>query len=734
MLAMQTKSSYEPADRHAELTQHIREHDARYYQLDAPIITDAEYDDLRRELMALEAAHPELITPDSPTQKVGAAPARGFKKVKHKIPMLSLDNAFTDDDVREFVERVRRFLGLDESKELKFVTEMKIDGLSFSARYEHGVLIQGATRGDGVEGEDITKNLREIFKFPENLRKTYNGNNGREHFGSSVLEGVNQLKRNRHPEMTDDQFIDLMIPKVLEVRGEVYMKKEDFAALNAAREVEGEALFANPRNAAAGSLRQLDSAITKQRNLDYFVYGWGEIDEEFESVFETHTEVMTHICKLGFTVNMQPQSFINSSDLLIDYYHSIQRMRAYSHEIPFDIDGTVYKVDNLEYRKRLGNTARAPRWAIAHKFPAEQVATTLEKIDIQVGRTGALTPVARLTPVSVGGVIVSNATLHNEDEIARKDVREGDRVVIQRAGDVIPQVVCVQLRGAGAVPYVFPDHCPVCGSAAVREEGEVARRCTGGLICPAQAVERLKHFVARDAFDIEGLGKKQVEAFFEEELIRTPADIFTLAARDAQSLTPLRNREGWGEKSAVNLFAAIEKARRVGLAKFIYALGIRHIGAETAKLLAKHYVSYAAWKAAMGEAQMRDGAAYQELMSIDGIGAVVADALLGFFAEPHNQEVLAKLEEHLTIDDAELAASDSPVAGKTVVFTGSLVKMTRSEAKARAESLGAKVAGSVSAKTDFVVAGEDAGSKLKKATELGVRVLSEQEWIDLIEG
>jgi len=671
---------------HARLSDEIRAHDVRYYQNDAPTITDAEYDRLRLRLESLEREFPELVTADSPTQKVGAAPASGFKKVKHTVPMLSLDNAFSDEDVSDFVERAKRFLELPESENLFIYCEPKIDGLSFSARYEHGALMLGATRGDGEVGENITENLRTVLP--------------------AVLEN--------NP------------PAVLEVRGEVYMSKADFAALNASLSEEDK--FANPRNAAAGGLRQLDPEITRARNLSYFIYGW--VDDGL-SLGNTHYDAMEKLGTFGFEVlvnTKKSRSLLRTSSvtMILQNYKEIQQERA---QLRYDIDGIVYKVDNLDYQRRLGFKARSPRWAIAHKFPAEQAMTKIEAIDIQVGRTGALTPVARLTPVNVGGVLVSNATLHNEDEIARKGVRVGDTVVIQRAGDVIPQVVSVRDDLArGAQPYIFPDHCPVCGAHAVREAGEVARRCTGGLTCPAQAVERLKHFAARDAMDIDGLGDKQIEAFFAEGLIQTPADIFTLEQRDSEGLSRLKNREGWGEKSAGNLFAAIQRARRAPLAKFIYALGIRHVGEETAKLLARQFVSRDVWLAAMQSPGLRD-----ELLAMDGVGEKVVVALHGFFQEPHNTELLAALLAHVQVMDyVPPAVTNSLVAGKTVVFTGTLEKIGRKEAKSLAESLGAKVASAVSKKTDYVVAGSDAGSKLKEAQALGVTVLSETEWLTMI--
>ncbi len=665
----------------ARLSAEIRAHDARYYQQDAPTISDAAYDAMRRRLEQLEAEHPELVTADSPSQKVGAAALEAFAKVQHSRPMLSLANAFTREDVDEFLARIRRFLELAEDETIALVAEPKIDGLSFTARYEQGKLVLGATRGDGEVGENITANLLHVLP--------------------PVLHN--------HP------------PALLEVRGEVYMRKADFNALNAARAAAEEAQFANPRNAAAGSLRQLDASVTAARKLSYFVYSWAEVSAPLG---ETQAGAIAQLASFGFATNPRMQ-VLHSLDDVMDYYAGLGDARV---GLEYDIDGVVYKVNRLDWQQRLGQVARAPRWAIAHKFPAEQAVTKLEAIEIQVGRTGTLTPVARLAPVNVGGVVVSNATLHNEDEILRKGVRVGDTVIIQRAGDVIPQVVGVREDMArGAAAYVFPSVCPVCGAHAIRPEGEVARRCTGGLTCAAQAVERLKHFASRDAMDIDGLGDKQIEAFFHEGLITNPYDIFTLEARDSEGLSRLKNREGWGEKSAGNLFAAIEKARRVTLARFIFALGIRHTGEETAKLLARHFVTFAQLREAVLSEQ-----ALEQLLSIDGIGEVVAQALIEFFAEPHNQALLAKLETVLTILPYEAPAmSHSPVAGKTVVFTGTLETIGRKEAKALAESLGAKVASSVSKKTDYVVAGADAGAKLKEAVALGVNVLSEAEWMAL---
>lgn len=684
-------SMEDAAREHACLCEEIAAHDVRYYQKDAPTLSDAAYDGLRARLLALEAAYPELVTPESPSQRVGAAVAEGFGKVMHTVPMLSLSNLFSREDAEEFLERVRRFLGLAQDEPVTLVAEPKIDGLSFSARYEKGVLVVAATRGDGEVGEDITANIRTLGGFPQRLA----GN----------------------------------VPDILEVRGEVFMRKEDFAALNAAREAVGEPVFANPRNAAAGALRQLDASITASRRLSYFVYAWGAMSAP---VAATQFETVKTFGTLGFATNDAMQ-VVDSLEALLAYYAAIEAQRA---SLPYDIDGVVYKVNRLDWQQRLGFVARAPRWAVAHKFPAEQAQTIIEAIDIQVGRTGALTPVARLKPVTVGGVVVSNATLHNEDEIRRKDIRVGDTVVVQRAGDVIPQVVAVkeELRPEGTKAYDFPDHCPACGSEAVREEGEAAKRCTGGLICPAQAVERLKHFVARDAFDIEGLGERNLQSFFDEGLIRTPVDIFTFEARDNASLSKLRFREGWKEKSVANLFAAIGKSRTQPLSRFLYALGIRHTGQEMAKLLARHYGTFGTLQDAMLEAQDDTSPAWQELLNIDGVGKKVAKTLVQFFHEEHNRTFLAELLPHIVFVAEAKRTHDSPVSGKVVVFTGTLTTMTRDEAKAQAEALGAKVASSVSGKTDYLIAGEDAGSKRTKAETLGVQCLSEEEWRRMVSG
>ena len=673
------------AGEHARLAAEINEHNRLYHQEDAPRVPDAEYDALLRRLQDIEAQFPELVTQDSPTQQIGAEPTSGFAKVRHAVPMLSLANAFDDDDVIEFVARIRRFLTPPQDGPVVLVAEPKIDGLSVSLRYENRVFVRGATRGDGAEGEDITANLRTIADIPAQL--------------------------------PDDA------PDTVEVRGEVYMPKSAFAALNVRQEAAGEKVFANPRNAAAGSLRQLDSAITATRTLRLFAYAWGEISEEPAG---THWSFLERLHEWGFPVNPLVQH-CGAVEEALAAYKKIADARP---SLDYDIDGVVYKVNRLSWQARLGFVSRAPRWAIAHKFPAEQATTVLLDIDIQVGRTGALTPVARLEPVTVGGVVVSNATLHNEDEIARKDVRAGDTVVVQRAGDVIPQVVEVVLdkRPKDARAYEFPDRCPVCQSRAVRAEGEAVRRCTGGLICPAQGVERLKHFVSRNAFDIEGLGAKHIVAFWADGLIKEPADIFGLTAG------MLAEREGWGEQSAKNLIDAIADRRHIALERFIYALGIRQVGQATARLLAKSYTTLAAWRAAMAAAQDRESENYRELIGIDGIGELVAADILSFLHEPHNQRVLDDLDAALDIAPFEQPASDSPIAGKTIVFTGTLERISRPEAKARAEALGAKVSGSVSKNTDLVVAGPGAGSKGKKALELGIETIDEQAWLDLIDG
>ncbi len=664
----------------ARLAAEIARHDRAYHERDAPEITDAAYDALRRRNEAIEARFPALLRPDSPSRRVGAAPSGGFAKLRHGVPMLSLDNAFDAADFSEFCDRARRFLGL-KNEPLAFVGEPKIDGLSISLTYEGGHLVRGATRGDGLEGEDVTANVLTLDAIPKKLHGP--------------------------------------APARIEIRGEVFMTKADFLALNAAQELAGDKIFANPRNAAAGSLRQLDASITAARPLSMFAYAMGEASEIPAG---THWQWLARLRDWGFTVNPLSKLLATEADAAAFQTDMAERRAA----LPYDIDGVVYKIDDLALQRRLGFVGRAPRWAIAWKFPAEQASTVLEDIDIQVGRTGALTPVARLTPVNVGGVLVRNATLHNEDEIARKDVRIGDTVVLQRAGDVIPQIVAVvtDRRKPGALPYVFPDHCPVCGSLAIRPPGEVVRRCTGGLVCSAQVEERLIHFVSRAAFDIEGLGEKTIREFHADGLIASPADIFRLPEHEAE----IAKREGWGDVSARNLTAAIRARRRIPLARFIYALGIRRIGETNAKLLARNYASFAAWREQMLAAVQIGSEARSDLGNIVGIGPAIAEELAEFFAEARNIATVDELAGLLHIEDAEPAAGGSELAGKVVVFTGTLATLTRPEAKAMAEKLGARVTDSVSKKTDLVVVGADAGTKARKAAELGVRTITEAEW------
>lgn len=694
------------------LAAEIAHHDALYHGKDKPEISDADYDALKRRNDAIEAQFPGLVRTDSPSQRVGAAPAGIFAQVTHARPMLSLDNTFSDEDVQDFVSAVYRFLGQMPDNSIAFTAEPKIDGLSMSLRYENRKLVTAATRGDGTTGENVTANIRTIREIPNELPAD--------------------------------------APDIVEVRGEVYMAKSDFMALNAQMEAEGKQTYVNPRNTASGSLRQLDPKVTASRKLRFFAYAWGEMSQ---MPAETQWEMVQVFGRWGFPINPLTER-LSSVQAILDHYREIGLQRP---DLDYDIDGVVYKVDRLDLQARLGFRSRSPRWATAHKFPAEQAFTTVEAIDIQVGRTGALTPVARLTPITVGGVVVTNATLHNADYIEgignsgqrirpeEHDIRIGDTVIVQRAGDVIPQVLDVVLekRPAEASRYVFPKTCPVCGSHAVREKNEKTgkldsvTRCTGGFVCRAQAVEHIKHFVSRNAFDIEGLGTKQVDFFFESDdpalMIRTAPDIFTLKARQERSLTKLENIEGFGRVSVRKLFEAIDARREIALNRFIFALGIRHVGETTAKLLARSYGSYAAFAEAMQAAGSKFGDAWNDLNSIDGIGEVVAASIVEFFKEPRNLEVIERLLSEVTPLDAEAAVvSDSPVAGKTVVFTGSLERFTRDEAKARAEGLGAKVAGSVSKKTDYVVAGPGAGSKLDKARELGVEVMTEDEWLALI--
>jgi DNA ligase (NAD+) len=674
----------------SRLADAIAYHDRLYHQQDAPEISDAEYDDLRKQFRALESAFPELAPTNNPEKRVGAKAHSAFAKVHHLVPMLSLGNAFDEGDVEDFVERIRRFLKLDAQVQLTFMAEPKIDGLSASLHYSNGAFTLGATRGDGEEGEDITANLRTLSSIPKSLAPSF--------------------------------------PDFVEIRGEVYMEKADFLELNRQQEKEGKQLFANPRNAAAGSLRQLDASITARRSLKFFAYALGDISAP---VAKTQQELRTRLKGWGFALN-EPSELCTDTSGLSRFYRHLEETRG---GLPYDLDGIVYKLNDFELQQRLGFVSRAPRWAIAHKFPAQKAQTLLKAITIQVGRTGALTPVAELEPVNVGGVMVARATLHNEDEIARKDIRVGDQVIIQRAGDVIPQIVSVNLeaRKSNAKRFVFPDHCPECGCAALRDKDEAVRRCSGGLICPAQAIERLVHFVSRNAFDIDGLGERTIREFWDEKLIRSPADIFTLQKRDSTAGNSIEKRDGWGEKSARKLFDAIEARRNMSLERFIYALGIRQIGEATAKLLARTYGNWDAFSNAIHAVQDAQNQAHTDLESLDGIGISMIEDLTGFFAEAHNREAIsALLKEVAVLPWQGQAGKQGPLSGKTIVFTGTLSAMSRNEAKAKAETMGATVAGSVSNKTDFVVAGEDAGSKAKKARELGIRILSEKEWLEYL--
>ena len=667
------------------LAKEIEKADIAYYQNDAPYLDDAAYDKLRRLNDALEAKFPALIRNDSPSKRVGAMVKSEFKKVELSVPMLSLADIFSEEELKDFIMSIKRFL--NSSDDIIFTSEPKMDGLSFSALYVNGIFTRGSTRGDGKIGEDITENLKAIHGFP--------------------------------------LFLNKEAPEVFEVRGEVFMSKADFLALNQKNEEEHKKTFANPRNAAAGSLRQLDTRITKERRLSFLVYTWGEVSE---IRWKSQVEFLEYVKELGFPVNPYNKVCRNEQELL-DSFETLMENRA---DLPYDIDGIVYKVNDLELQKRLGFLTRTPRWAIAHKFPAEQAITRLNNIRVQVGRTGALTPVADLEPVNVGGVLVSHATLHNEDEIKRKDIRIGDMVIIQRAGDVIPQVVSVltEKRSTELPEFQFPTVCPECGAHAIREEDEAVRRCTGGLSCPAQAVERLRHFVSREAFNIEGLGDKVIDEFYKEGIIKTPYDIFTLEERNkpadlfsaSQSLN-LENREGWGKKSVSKLFDAINKSKSISLQKFIYALGIRQVGTATAYLIAKHYHTFTAFMSAMVQQDL------QLLVSIDGIGPAMAKDIVEFFKEEHNLAVINDLLSVISIEEFEgIANTTSEIFGKTIVFTGTLTTLTRSEAKSKALAFGAKVAGSVSTNTDYVIAGENAGSKLKKAQELGVKVITEEEF------
>ena len=673
-----------------------------YHMSDHPSITDAEYDFAKRRYLELISQYPRLEQAATQLSAIGAPVSDSFSKITHAVAMLSLSNAFDETDVTEFDGRVRKYLGIGPDTKLTYTAEPKIDGLSLSLRYEEGRLIHAATRGDGAVGENVTVNARTIDDIPQTLKDA---------------------------------------PSVLEVRGEVYMSHADFTALNTRQTDVGAKTFANPRNAAAGSLRQLDASITKSRPLRFFAYAWGALSEPLA---DTQMAAIERLADLGFSTNPLT-ALCDGPDAMLAHYAHIEEQRA---TLGYDIDGVVYKVDDLALQDRLGFRSTTPRWAIAHKFPAELAWTTLEGIDIQVGRTGALSPVARLRPVTVGGVVVSNATLHNEDYIigldskgqeirGGKDIRVGDWVQVYRAGDVIPKVADVDItkRDPNAPAFTFPTLCPECGSEALREPGDAVRRCTGGLICPAQAVEKLKHFVARGAFDIEGLGAKQVEQFYADGWIKEPADIFRLKERYGQGLQQLRNREGWGEKSANNLFQGIDEKRNIPLGRVIFALGIRHVGEAASNLLALHYGTWEEFETAMIEAETHEGAAWDDLIGVDGVGSVMAGSVVSAFAQSGERASIDRLVGQLTIIPAKRPdTSHSPVAGKTVVFTGTLEKMTRAEAKARAERLGAKVSGSVSAKTDILIAGPGAGSKAKKAVELGIQTLDEDGWLALING
>jgi len=696
LLAIETMTPRQAKREHARLEAEIRKHDESYYQKDAPTVSDAEYDALRRRYDDIEARFPDLRTLESLSRQVGAVPARGFAKVRHAVPMLSLQNAFSEEDVADFVARIRRFLNLKEDEALAFTAEPKIDGLSMSLRYENGAFVKAATRGDGFEGEDVTANIRTLKEIPDKLK------------------GKN-------------------IPAVCEVRGEIYMTKPDFLALNKRQAEAGEPVFANPRNSAAGSLRQKDASVTASRTLHFFAYGWGEMSE---MAAQTQSGMLKWLKAAGFQTNPLWRMARSVEDMLA-FHGDVGLERA---KLDYDIDGVVYKLDRLDWQERLGFVSRSPRWAIAHKFPAERAATVIRDIEIQVGRTGALTPVAKLEPVSVGGVIVQNATLHNQDEIERLDVRIGDTVTIQRAGDVIPQVVEVVLdkRPRQSKPYRFPTKCPcplktdvVREVIAGGEEGARAR-CTGEFACPYQRIEHLRHFVSRRAFDIEGLGEKQIELFYEQGWVKEPADIFTLEERNRT--IKLEEIEGYGEISVRNLFQSIAARRQIALERFIYALGVRHVGETTAVALARGYGTWQAFHDACLKLVDGDEETRQEMDALDQIGETVIDSLAAYFGEAHNRRLVERLAGQVTIGDAEKPKSDTPVAGKTVVFTGALEKMTRDEAKAMAERLGAKVAGSVSKKTDYVVAGPGAGSKLAEAKKHGVTVMTEDEWFALVGG
>lgn len=672
------------------IAEEMAKSDIAYYQNDAPYLTDAQYDELKKRNEEIEKLFPDLIRADSPSKRIGAPIQSEFGKVAHRFPMLSLADVFSMEEVEDFITGVKRFLKTDS--DIAFMCEPKIDGLSFSARYENGIFVQGATRGDGQTGEDITENLRTISQLPQKIQNA---------------------------------------PEVLEVRGEVYMAKEDFFALNKINESQGKKIFANPRNAAAGSLRQLDPEITRSRRLSLFAYTWGEVSER---VWNSQADFFNHLRDWGFPTN--PNNCLCQNTKEIEkFFANLMQIRS---SLNYDIDGVVYKVNDILLQERLGFLTRTPRWAVAHKFPAEQALTKIKNIRIQVGRTGALTPVADLEPVNVGGVIVSHATLHNEDEIKRKDIRIGDTAIVQRAGDVIPQIVGIkpELRPESSIPFVFPTTCPECGAHAIREEDEAVRRCTGGLTCPAQAIERLKHFVSRDAFNIDGLGDKIIEDFYKEKIIQNPVDIFTLQERNrpqeidlfnSTSGLELEKKEGWGKKSVENLFNSINKSKNISLARFIYALGIRQVGTATSRLIAQNFGSWQHFENDMVAAQT------EKLLAIDGIGESMACDIVEFFKEQHNINIINRLKQIVSIEDfAEKISTDSMLTGKTVVFTGTLETLTRSEAKAKALSLGAKVAGSVSKNTDFVIVGTDPGTKAKNAAQLGITLLTEQQFLDML--
>ena len=672
------------------LAKEIKYNDQLYYNHSKPEISDYEYDQLRRRNAEIEAHFDNLTLSSSPSFSIGAPPSKGFKKVKHARTMLSLANAFSSEDMNDFTDRIRKFLGLSERTIIPLIGEPKIDGLSASLKYERGNLVIAATRGDGIMGENVTANALTIKDIPRKLA------------------GKN-------------------LPEIIEIRGEVYMKISDFHELNQHRKKDGEKLFVNPRNAASGAFRQLDSEMTASRKLHFFAYGYGKTSKPFPTY---HQNFIDKLKNWGFQVNPMTARCENSEDVK-KLYKSISEIRE---TLDYDIDGVVFKVDDIEWQNRLGAAGREPRWAIAWKFPAAQATTTLQKITIQVGRTGTLTPVAHLKPVHVGGVNVSRASLHNEDEIIRKDIREGDSVVVQRAGDVIPQIVYVlkQKRSEQSAPFIFPTNCPECGNTAIRLDKEAARRCIGGLVCPAQAIEHLKHFVSRDALDIEGLGEKQIKLFWDAGRLKKPSDIFKLKKQEEYATTPLTNYDGWGEKSVKNLFIAIEKSRDLTLERFLYSLGIRHVGKATAKLLARKYQDLNTLRKAMQNAQSYNGEYWHDLESIDGIGPVAARAIVDFFIQRDNYNEINALQSELKIKPFSVVNKQSIITGKTIVFTGTLEKMSRAEAKALAESLDAKVSGSISKKTDYLVAGATAGSKLTKAKAAGIKVLDETAWISLL--